>query len=312
MELSDGMFAHLRETLRPPATIAGRYELGEEIGRGGMGTVYRARDTELERDVAIKLLAGADRSADARARLQREARFAAALEHPGIVPVYDVGELPDGQPYYVMKFVSGARLDELVRGDATASERLDVFLRICDAVAYAHSRGVVHRDLKPQNVRVGPFGEVQVLDFGVAKRVGGAEAVHGATSRTHGTAAGTVIGTPGWMAPEQARGETDVDARADVYALGALLDALVRRDGARLPRALAAIAAQARAPEREARYADAGALAADVRRFVAGEAVAALPEGPLERTWRFARKHQVAIGLVLAYVAMRALLVFFH
>jgi serine/threonine protein kinase len=278
-----------------------------------MGAVFRARDRELERDVAVKVLAEGVRDPRLAERLRREARIAAALEHPGIVPVYDVGALPDGRPYYVMKLVGGARLDELVASSTARDARLDVFLRICEAVAYAHSHGVVHRDLKPENVFVGPFGEVQVLDFGVAKRLAGepaAESADGMPSTTSDTALGAIVGTPGWMAPEQARGE-GVDARADVHALGSLLEALLARGAEPVPRALRAIAAKARAEEREARYARAEALALDVRRFRAGEAVSALPEGLLERAGRLARRHRVAIALVLVYLLMRVAILFF-
>lgn len=330
MELSDAALTHLQSTLERPITVGARYEIAEEIGRGGMGHVYRAFDRELERDVALKVLARAELDPRAMERLKREARIAARLEHPGIVPVYDVGALDDGRPYYVMKLVSGARLDQLIASQATRDERLDVFLKICDAVAYAHASGVVHRDLKPENVRVGAFGEVQVLDFGVAKlldpatppRRADAAPTHADSARDENAAssatlarpsasAGAIIGTPGWMAPEQERGDADVDARADVHALGTLLGTLTAQPGVDRPRALAAIVAKASAAERELRYARAEQLAEDVRRFRSGDAVSALPEGPLARAWRLAAKHQTAIVLVLVYLAMRVVLFFF-
>jgi serine/threonine protein kinase len=310
MDLSDAALRHLRGALERPETIGERYEIAEELGRGGMGTVFRAHDRALGRDVAVKVLAQAELDPRATERLRREARIAAALEHPGIVPVYDVGALDDGRPYYVMKLVSGARLDQWIASDATRDARLDLFLRICDAVAYAHAHGVVHRDLKPENVRIGPFGDVQVLDFGVAKVLAAPAEPDGApaTPRERAkTASGAVVGTPGWMAPEQERGEADVDARADVFALGRLLGVVVGAGADRVPRSLAAIVAKACAPAREARYARADELAADVRRFRAGEAVVALPEGPLARAWRLAGRHRTAIVLVLAYVALRLL-----
>lgn len=319
-ELSDAALAHLRDSLERPETIGGRYDVAEELGRGGMGAVFRAYDRELDRDVAIKVLARAELDTRATERLQREARIAARLEHPGIVPVYDVGALDDGRPYYVMKLVAGARLDELIASERGSDEHLDVFLKLCDAVAYAHARGVVHRDLKPENVRVGAFGEVQVLDFGVAKELGAPRVSlhaesraqeHAPSSASPATQLGAVVGTPGWMAPEQERGEPDVDARADVHALGRLLHALVGPSARVSARRLAAIVARATAHERGDRYPTVEALAADVRRLRAGEAVSAHREGLLERTLRVAERHQTAIAIVLAYLALRILFVFY-
>ena len=183
-----------------------------------MGTVYRARDRRLARDVALKVMNAPAPAPGEVERMRDEARILARLEHPGIVPVHDLGTLPDGRLFYVMKLVRGRRLDEAT-ASAALPARLRIFERICDAVAFAHAQGVVHRDLKPENVMVGPFGEVLVLDWGVAKRLD----VPGAPERE-----GTVLGTPGYMPPEQARGEMDrIDERADVYALGAMLQFLM-------------------------------------------------------------------------------------
>src|SRR5256885_3040189 len=135
-----------------------RYEIRELIGEGGMGRVYAAYDRELEREVAIKVLRPDAASEGERERITREARILASLEHPGIVPVHDVGVLPDGRLFYVMKHVRGERFDEFARGPHPRTELLRAFLQVCDAVAFAHAAGVIHRDLKPQNIMLGAFG----------------------------------------------------------------------------------------------------------------------------------------------------------
>ena len=146
----------------------GRYRILRELGRGGMGAVYLADDTVLGRKVALKVVATGVSDPAAAERMLREARIIARLEHPGIVPVHDAGALPDGRVFYAMKRVDGSRLDALAPGMPLA-ERLRVFQRVCDAVAFAHAHGVIHRDLKPSNVMVGRFGEVLVMDWGIAK-----------------------------------------------------------------------------------------------------------------------------------------------
>jgi serine/threonine-protein kinase len=220
----------------PPdsAAPAGRYELLGELGRGGMGAVLRGQDRHMGRDLAIKVLL--DRHAadpGLRRRFAAEARTAGRLQHPGVAPVYELGELPDGRPFIAMKLVEGHTLADLLAGrpspDADLPRFLKVFEQVCQAVAYAHSKGVIHRDLKPANVMVGAFGEVQVMDWGLAKVVGDGEpgaATPAATSPPPGgqTRDGQVLGTPAYMAPEQARGEVGrMDERADVFALGAIL-----------------------------------------------------------------------------------------
>jgi len=166
MTLSDRALERLRRIDDRPDVSGTRYELGEELGRGGMGIVFRARDRELDRDVAIKVTAWHTES-DA-ARLGREARTLASLEHAGIVPVHDVGRLADGRVFLVMGLVRGQRLDEYA-APLTPPDRLRLFDRVCDAVAFAHAQGVVHRDLKPANILVGAFGQVQILDWGLAR-----------------------------------------------------------------------------------------------------------------------------------------------
>ena len=317
--LPDAALGRLARALRAPDLSGTRYLLGREVGRGGMGSVWETDDPELGRVVAVKVLDLPDEAGDLAARLRREARVLARLEHPGVVPVHDVGTLPDGRPWYAMKLVRGERLDEAAARLPTLPERLRLFLRVCEPVAFAHARGVVHRDLKPSNVMVGPFGEVLVLDWGIARLLeeevsgrspGPPAALPGAPRESRdalapGTAAGTVLGTPGYMAPEQARGDGAVDGRADVYALGVLLRGLSGPEGLRARR-LAAIVARATAESPAERYDGVPALAADVARYLDGEPVAAYRERPWERAARFAVRHRVALLLLLAYLAARA------
>jgi eukaryotic-like serine/threonine-protein kinase len=318
VSLSDATLARLAEVMEAPDLAGTKYELRGRVGRGGMGTVWRAFDRELGREVALKVMNGPDPRPGGEARLRTEAQVLARLEHPGLVPVHDLGTLPDGRLFYAMKLVRGRRLDEHVRDLRSAAARLRVFERICEAVAFAHAHGVIHRDLKPPNVMVGPFGEVLVLDWGVAKVLADAEpaavpAVDPPAARAVDvdaatlTAAGTVLGTPGYMAPEQARGESAVGVAADVYALGGLLSFLAGEDP---PRALAAVIARARAPRPEDRYPAVGALQEDVARFLSDLPVSAYAERPLERARRLAAKYRTPLVLVLAYLVMRALLAF--
>jgi serine/threonine protein kinase len=327
--LSDAALGRLRRAVDEPDLEGTRYRLLELLGRGGMGTVYRAWDEVLDREVALKVLPLAEAGGDLALRLRREARVLARLDHPGMVPVHDLGTLPDGRVFYAMQRVRGRRLDELV-GDGPPpegeeGERLRIFERVCEAVAFAHDRGVVHRDLKPENVMVGPFGEVLVMDWGVARLVGEGPAGPAAQDPGPGpagdagdrpvTAHGTVLGTPGYMAPEQTRGEVDRhDRRVDVYALGALLGFLLRGGppgeegpGAGLAAALAAIVLKATAEAPDDRYAGAAEIAAEVARYRAALPVRAHRERFLERLGRVARKYRVPIALVLAYLVMRLL-----
>jgi serine/threonine protein kinase len=281
--ISEPALDRLSAMFQGPDVTGTRYQLLSVLGRGGMGIVYLARDTVLDREVALKIVERPSEDAN-------EARILARLEHPGIVPVHDFGELPDGRLFYAMKRVRGDRLDRWMASGRDLSERLGVFLRVCETVAFAHANGVVHRDLKPENVMVGEFGEVLVLDWGVATTPS-----QSASSQRH------IVGTTEYMAPEQARGEV-VDHRADVFALGAMLESI-----AELAPVLA-IARKARSDEPASRYQDVQSLAADVSRFLAGRAVEAHRERLVDRLARFGRRYRLPILLVLTYLVARILL----
>jgi eukaryotic-like serine/threonine-protein kinase len=309
--LSDGALAHLRQVLERPVVPGGRYEILDVVGQGGMGTVYRARDVVLGREVALKVLRPETADEGLAERLRREARILARLEHPGIVPVHDVGTLADGRVFYVMKLVRGTRLDVFTEA-AGVSEVLRIFLRVAETVGFGHARGVIHRDLKPANIMVGAFGEVLVLDWGIARIIGGGvEPDSSGVSEKQvamaegDTAPGSVLGTPGFMAPEQAQGEVHlVDARTDIYALGAILKTVL---GDKAPRPLSAVAAKACAPEPAHRYGSAAEFAAEVTRYLDGQPVLAHRETLLERAGRLYARYQTPIILVLTYLAMRLL-----
>jgi serine/threonine-protein kinase len=200
-------------------TLAGRYELREVIGRGGMGVVYRAHDTVLEREVAVKVLPAvlAEQQPEHGSRFEREARVAASLNHPRIVSIYDTG-VEQGTRFIVMELVRGESLATIMRRQAplAPARAAEIARGVADALAAAHGAGLVHRDIKPANVMIGPDGEVKVLDFGIAKALD-------ATALTRELA---VLGSAAYMSPEQARGEP-VDGRSDIYSLGCLLYAML-------------------------------------------------------------------------------------
>ncbi len=339
--LSDKALERLREGADTPDLAGTRYRLLERIARGGMGVVYAALDEMLDRRVALKVLDVPVADGDLARRLNREARVLARLEHPGIVPVHDVGTLSDGRVFYAMKFVEGQRLDKHIEAVTSLPDRLRLFLRICDAAAFAHARGVLHRDLKPANVMVGAFGEVLVMDWGLAKILreqhgGAAEEdpdatiLHApeasgsptdATEATQVTGQGTVLGTPGYMSPEQARGDVaHLDERSDIFSLGAVLRFLFTPPATansnlrwRRDKALEAICAKATQNDPANRYASVSELSADVSRYLDGLPVSARKETALEKAARFYRRYTVAILLIAAYLIVRTLiLLFFH
>ena len=237
--------AVLSDSATPPPVIVANYDLLDEVGRGGMGVVYRARDLAMDREVAVKILLDkyAPDSGTAR-RFVDEARITGQLQHPGIPAVYQVGSLPDGRPFLAMKLIKGDTLDERLKA-GHAVDPLAVFEAVAQAVGYAHAHGVIHRDLKPANIMVGAFGEVQVMDWGLAKvltsggvhprRSDDPEATTDPTeikslreSDGSFTQAGSILGTPAFMPPEQAAGEIEkVNMRSDVFGLGALLCVLL-------------------------------------------------------------------------------------
>ncbi|HEY0991488.1 MAG TPA: serine/threonine-protein kinase, partial [Kofleriaceae bacterium] len=212
--------------------LAERYRLARLIGKGGMGEVIAARDEQVGRDVAIKRMRASAPSERAIKRFLREASIQGRLEHPAIVPVHEIGHDSDGLPFFVMKKLTGITLGKILvtaeRREAFGLQRiLRAFVDVCLAMELAHVRGVVHRDLKPDNILLGDYGEVYILDWGVAKIIGedddGEFADVGSGSGEHATAAGTTIGTPGYMPPEQACGSRNIDGRTDIYALGCVL-----------------------------------------------------------------------------------------
>jgi len=339
--LSDQALKRLRDGAEMPDLAGTRYRLLERIARGGMGVVYTAEDENLRRRVALKVLGVPGTGGELRNRLIREARVLAALEHPGIVPVHDVGTLGDGRVFYTMKFVEGNRLDKWNQSVASEPDLLRIFLRIRDAVAFAHARGVLHRDLKPANIMVGTFGEVLVMDWGLAKILRGelsssmleadpqatvfdkpkqANIASRPTETSVVTGHGTVMGTPGYMSPEQARGEVEhVDTRSDIYSLGALLRFLLTGQpegasipgGPRLDKSLTAICAKATEAAPAERYRNVQQMALDVSRYLDGLAVGAHRESIFDRAGRFYRRYRFFILLIAAYLAMRVLILLF-
>jgi serine/threonine-protein kinase len=334
-----------------------RYTLSRLHATGGIGRVWLARDARLARDVALKELRP-ERAGNPAvwARFLQEARITGQLEHPGIVPIYEVGRRPNDQaPFYTMRFVRGRTLGEAgrayherrSRGEATPlelRELLSAFIGVCNAVAYAHSRGVLHRDLKPKNVILGDFGEVIVLDWGLARLITQPDGEDAAAleipaeGELAATVQGQVLGTPAYMAPEQAEGRLDrLGPATDVYGLGAILYEVLtgqppfsgaettevlrrvvheapvrpRHHVAGAPAALEAVCLKALAKKPGERYRSASELAGEVRHYLAGEPVSAYPEPWVMRARRWMGRHRTlvtsgAAALVVAVLSLTA------
>jgi formylglycine-generating enzyme required for sulfatase activity/tRNA A-37 threonylcarbamoyl transferase component Bud32 len=301
----------------------GRYELLKEIARGGMGAVYKARQRDLNRIVALKvMLSGALASDDEKKRFLREAEASGKLQHPNIVRVYDVGEV-EGNLYFTMDFVEGAPLSEKKR-ELDRPRLLDIMIKVCDAVAYAHMRGIIHRDLKPGNVMMDAAGEPKIMDFGLAKETT-AESDSGAPDLR--TREGSIMGTPHYMPPEQAEGlVSEIDVRSDVYALGVILYELwtgqlpfnakrvtdlmrmvleqepppPRSIDPTIPWEIEAVTLKAMEKQKAKRYETALDMKRDLERFKNGDAILARKANLAYRARKWVRRHRFALAGALA------------
>ena len=296
----------------------GDYELLEEIARGGMGVVYKAKQVSLNRIVALKMILAGQLAGDEDVkRFHAEAEAAANLDHPGIVPIYEIGE-HEGQHYFSMGYVEGESLaDKIKEGPLPPRKAAEHTRKVAEAVAFAHDRGVIHRDLKPGNVLLDRNGEPKVTDFGLAKRIEGDSDL---------TATGQILGTPSYMPPEQASGKVnEITEAADVYSLGAILYALLtghppfqadntldtllqvlereplspRLANANIPLDLDTVCLRCLEKDQSNRYGSSSDLAAELKRFLNGEPIVARPISALAKAWRWCRRKPVIAGLLL-------------
>jgi len=318
MKLSDEAISRLQHAVDEPDLTGTQYRCLRRIGQGGMATIYLVYDSQLDREVTMKVLSVPDASGNLITRMQREAAVLARLEHPGIVPIHDVGILPDQRPYYVMKYVHGKRLDEYAAQVESIPDKSRVFQRICEAVAFAHSHGIVHRDLKPQNIMVGAFGEVLVMDWGIAKLF----------YREDPEDRGSIMGTPLYMSPEQATGDAkNINELSDVYGLGAILYFLLtgsapirsedfvvtppRQMKKDVPKLLQAVCLKAMSRLPQDRYENVTELSKDVQRYLDGQPVRAYRENPFEIAARWTSRNYFLVILILTYLFVRTLLLYF-
>ncbi len=340
------------ETL--PASI-GSYNMGDVVAAGGMGAIHEARQSAMGRKVAMKVMLG-DAAEDGRLRrFINEARITGMLEHPNIVPVHELGMDADGRAFYTMKFVHGTTLSGVLAGLQTGNREalekhtlsflLTVFQKVCDAIAFAHSRGVHHRDLKPENIMIGDFGEVLVMDWGLSKETGfaseaddvlpGSQSSDGSGLRTM---EGSLLGTPAYMSPEQARGEiSSVDERSDIYALGVILHEILylrppvsggsareliekvsqgkidelpesprpHLPGGKAPLSLEAVRRKAMAFDPEQRYQHVTDLQADITAYQSGFATSAESAGLAKHVMLFVKRNKgVAVAVAAGFVLL--------
>ena len=301
-----------------------RYQILRELGRGGMGVVYEAYDSNLKRHVALKILAQLAAGDKDKERFARESSLIAKLDHPHIVRVFDVGE-EQGRNFFTMELVTGVNFNELLKANLPLAQLLKILTSVCLAVQYAHEQNIIHRDLKPSNIMVANDNQPKVMDFGLAKELGG---------KGHRLSKSQdVMGTPEYMSPEQAAGKVrEVDGRSDVYSLGAILyEMLTGRPpfaGAnsmtvfyqisceepkppsqfypRVDKDLEAICLKALEKEKERRYQTAFAMAEDLNAFLDGKPTKARPITPVMRGWRWIRRHALISSLVASVICLTA------